>query len=157
MTLPRRLGGSAVLAAGAVLFSIGLVWAAASAASASFTSAARGGLAGAGEVFRVGGVVLLMGWAGWFRRSLTPMILVGMALGVEVGLDAPGSAVSLHFLSDIFLRLVKTIVSPLILVTLISGIAGHGDLKSVGRMGWKSLLYFEVLTTVAPWVRKTWR
>lgn len=98
---------------------------------------------------RAFGVVLLVVWAGGFRRTLTPMILAGMALGVALGLDAPQVAISLHFLSDIFLRLVKTVVAPLILVTLISGIAGHGDLKSVGRMGWKSLLYFEVLTTVA--------
>ena len=48
-----------------------------------------------------------------------------------------------------FLRLIKTIVAPLILTSLITGIAGHGDLKQVGRMGVKSLVYFEVLTTLA--------
>ena len=104
---------------------------------------------GLGLVLRVSGVSLLCGWALFVRRGLTPMILAGMVLGVVLGLDAPRAAVSLHFVSDIFLRLVKTVVAPLILVTLISGIAGHGDLKSVGRMGWKSLLYFEVLTTAA--------
>jgi proton glutamate symport protein len=52
-------------------------------------------------------------------------------------------------LSDIFLRLIRTIVAPLILATLIVGIAGHGDLKSVGRMGLKALVYFEVVTTLA--------
>ncbi len=98
---------------------------------------------------RVLGCALLLYWAGWVRRSLTPLILVAMVAGIELGLDAPVVAMTAHFVSDIFLRLVKTIVAPLILVTLISGIAGHGDLKSVGRMGWKSLVYFEALTTVA--------
>lgn len=98
---------------------------------------------------RVAAVVLLVVWAAFVRRKLTPWIMVAMVAGVEIGLDAPGFAVGSHFLSDIFLRLVKTIVAPLILATLVSGIASHGDLKSVGRMGWKSLLYFEVLTTIA--------
>lgn len=102
-----------------------------------------------GTSLRVFAVLLLAVWAGWLRRSLTPWIVVAMVAGVEIGLDAPAFAIGSHFLSDIFLRLVKTIVAPLILATLVSGIAGHGDLKSVGRMGWKSLLYFEVLTTVA--------
>jgi len=83
------------------------------------------------------------------RKSLTPWIFVAMLMGAELGFDAPKFAVSLRFLSDIFLRLIKTIVAPLILATLITGIAGHGDLKSVGRMGLKSLIYFEVLTTLA--------
>lgn len=83
------------------------------------------------------------------RRTLTPWIFVAMIAGAELGFDAPRFAVSLRFLSDIFLRLIKTIVAPLILATLITGIAGHGDLKSVGRMGIKSLIYFEVLTTLA--------
>ena len=56
---------------------------------------------------------------------------------------------NLRVFSDIFLRLIKTIVAPLILATLVTGIAGHGDLKQVGRMGVKSLVYFEVLTTLA--------
>lgn len=102
-----------------------------------------------GAALRVSGVVLLVGWASFLRRRLTPWIVVGMIAGVELGFDAPSLAIGSHFLSNIFLRLVKTIVAPLILATLISGIAGHGDLKAVGRMGWKSILYFEVLTTVA--------
>ncbi len=83
------------------------------------------------------------------RRTLTPWIFVAMVAGAEIGFDAPEFAVQLRVFSDIFLRLIKTIVAPLILVTLITGIAGHGDLKSVGRMGVKSLIYFEVLTTLA--------
>src|ERR1700760_1200398 len=83
------------------------------------------------------------------RRSLTPWIFVAMVAGAELGFDAPSLAVNLRVFSDIFLRLIKTIVAPLILATLVTGIAGHGDLKSVGRMGIKSLVYFEVVTTLA--------
>jgi proton glutamate symport protein len=83
------------------------------------------------------------------RRSLTPWIFVAMIAGAELGFDAPALAVNLRVFSDIFLRLIKTIVAPLIFATLVTGIAGHGDLKSVGRMGIKSLIYFEVITTVA--------
>ena len=72
-----------------------------------------------------------------------------MVAGIEIGLDAPGIAVQLRVFSDVFLRLIKTIVAPLILATLITGIAGHGDLKGVGRMGLKALVYFEVATTLA--------
>lgn len=135
-----------VLAIGLVLFLSGMILIPAVTGNAG---AAHGLLQNGGVAARVAGAVLLVVWAGWFRRSLTPLILAGMAVGVEAGLDAPSIAISLHFVSDIFLRLVKTVVAPLILVTLISGIAGHGDLKSVGRMGLKSLVYFEVLTTVA--------
>jgi len=83
------------------------------------------------------------------RRSLTPWIFVAMVAGAELGFDAPQVAVQLRVFSDIFLRLIKTIVAPLILATLIVGIAGHGDLKGVGRMGIKALVYFEVVTTLA--------
>jgi proton glutamate symport protein len=83
------------------------------------------------------------------RRTITPWIFVAMLAGGEIGFDAPAVAIHLRVFSDIFLRLIKTIVAPLILVTLITGIAGHGDLKSVGRMGIRSLIYFEVVTTLA--------
>ena len=93
--------------------------------------------------------VLLLSVFAWRRRSVTPWIFVAMVAGTELGIDAPAFAISLRVFSDIFLRLIKTIVAPLVLVTLITGIAGHGDLKSVGRMGLKSLIYFEVVTTLA--------
>jgi proton glutamate symport protein len=94
------------------------------------------------------GVALLMVFA-VRRKSLTPWIFVAMVAGAEFGFDAPHVAVQLRVLSDIFLRLIRTIVAPLILATLIVGIAGHGDLKGVGRMGFKALVYFEVVTTLA--------
>lgn len=84
-----------------------------------------------------------------YKRSLTTWILVAMAIGVEIGLDFPAFSQNLSFLSKIFLRLVKTIVAPLLFATLVVGIASHANLKQVGRMGWKSLVYFEVVTTIA--------
>jgi proton glutamate symport protein len=82
-------------------------------------------------------------------NPLTAWILWSMLAGIELGLDAPAVALQTHVLSDTFLRLIKTIVAPLILGTLITGIAAHGSLKEVGRLGIKSLIYFEVLTTIA--------
>ncbi len=101
-----------------------------------------------GIILRCLAIVLLALFA-FQRRSLTPWIFVAMVAGAELGFDAPALATSLRVFSDIFLRLIKTIVAPLILATLVTGIAGHGDLKSVGRMGIKSLIYFEVVTTLA--------
>lgn len=83
------------------------------------------------------------------KRSLTTSILVAMLIGTEIGYDFPEVAVNLSFLRKIFLQLIKTIIAPLLFATLVTGIAGHSNLKQVGRMGWKSLLYFEVVTTFA--------
>lgn len=83
------------------------------------------------------------------KRSLTTWILVSMLLGIEIGLDFPVFSQNLKVLSQIFLRLVKTIIAPILFSTLVVGIAGHSSLKQVGRMGWKSILYFEVVTTIA--------
>jgi proton glutamate symport protein len=93
--------------------------------------------------------VVLLAVSAFQRRGLTAWIFVAMVAGVEFGFDAPAAAVHLRVFSDIFLRLIKTIVAPLILATLIVGIAGHGDLKGVGRIGLKALVYFEVVTTLA--------
>ncbi|NII27447.1 cation:dicarboxylase symporter family transporter [Pseudoflavitalea sp. X16] len=83
------------------------------------------------------------------RRSLTTWILVSMVIGIGIGLDFPAFAQNLRFLSQIFLRMVKTIIAPILFATLVVGIAGHSNLKQVGRMGWKSILYFEIVTTLA--------
>jgi len=72
-----------------------------------------------------------------------------MLLGGEIGLDWPQFAEHLRVFSEIFLRLIKVIVAPLIFGTLVTGIAGHGNLRGVGRIGLKSLIYFEVVTTLA--------
>jgi proton glutamate symport protein len=83
------------------------------------------------------------------RRSLTTWILVAMVVGAEVGHDFPDLGISLRFLSQLFLRLIRTIVAPLIFATLVVGIAGHSNLRQVGRMGVKALVYFEIVTTLA--------
>ncbi|HKC39089.1 MAG TPA: cation:dicarboxylase symporter family transporter [Gemmatimonadales bacterium] len=83
------------------------------------------------------------------RRSLTAWILVAMLIGAEIGYDWPAVGRSARLLSQIFLRLIKTIIAPLLFATLVVGIAGHSNLKQVGRMGIKALLYFEVVTTIA--------
>jgi len=83
------------------------------------------------------------------RRSLTAWILLSMVIGAEVGHDFQSVAVELRFLSQIFLRLITTIVAPLLFATLVVGIAGHSNLRQVGRMGVRALIYFEVVTTFA--------
>ncbi|AHF14623.1 dicarboxylate/amino acid:cation symporter [Niabella soli] len=93
----------------------------------------------------LGSFVLL----GCYKRSLTTWIFISMAIGIEIGVDFPAFSQNLKFLSTIFLRLIKTIVAPLLFSTLVVGIASHSNLKQVGRMGWKSILYFEVVTSFA--------
>src|SRR5688572_25566647 len=83
------------------------------------------------------------------RRSLTVWILVSMVVGAEIGHDFPAAAMGLRVLAQIFLRLIRTIVAPLLFATLVVGIAGHSNLRQVGRMGLKALIYFEVVTTLA--------
>lgn len=86
---------------------------------------------------------------GFHKKTLTAWILISMVVGAEIGHDFGEFAINLQVLSKIFLKMIKTIVAPLLFGTLVYGIAGHSDLKQVGRMGWKSLVYFEVVTTIA--------
>ena len=101
-----------------------------------------------GQVLRWLGIVLIAASA-VRRRSLTSWILVGLLAGAELGHDAPVIALKLQFLGAIFLRLIKVIIAPLLFGTLVVGIAGHADLKKVGRLGIKSLIYFEIVSTIA--------
>jgi proton glutamate symport protein len=91
----------------------------------------------------------MFAWYSMRRQSLTVWIMFAILIGAELGVDDPTFAVGLRVVSDIFLRLIKTIIAPLILGTLITGIAGHGTLRVVGRLALKSLLYFEVVSTLA--------
>jgi proton glutamate symport protein len=93
-------------------------------------------------------LLMLVGYA-YLKRSLTTWILISMILGAAFGHDLPSVAMNLNVISQVFLRLIKTIIAPLLFATIVVGIAGHSDLKQVGRMGWKSLLYFEVVSTLA--------
>src|SRR5664279_3217009 len=99
-------------------------------------------------IFRILTVIFLFGYA-IRKRSLTTWILVCMVAGAEFGYDIPEVAKKLQVLSDIFLRMIKTIIAPLLFSTLVVGIAGHANIKQIGRMGWKSLLYFEIVSTFA--------
>lgn len=83
------------------------------------------------------------------RKKLSLWIFTAMLIGVEVGIDFPLVAKSMSKFSDIFLRLIKTLVAPLLFATLVVGIAGHSNLKQVGRIGLKSIIYFEIVTTFA--------
>jgi len=84
--------------------------------------------------------------------GLTAWIFIGMAVGLALGIFAPQFAVQLAPISNIFLRLIKSIIAPLIFGALVYGIAGAGDIKQMGRIGLKAIIYFEVLTTLALFV-----
>ena len=86
---------------------------------------------------------------GCFRRTLTAWIFIAMLVGATVGHDFPNAATNLRVLALIFLRLIKTIIAPLIFGTLVVGIAGHSNLRQVGRLGLRSIIYFEIVTTIA--------
>ena len=84
------------------------------------------------------------------RPSLTAWILIGMVAGVAFGASLlPAFAKQLGLLSTIFLRLIHSIIAPLIFATLVYGIAGTGSVKNMGRIGGKAILYFEIVTTLA--------
>src|SRR4029078_1901420 len=83
------------------------------------------------------------------RPKVTTQIFVGLLLGIAVGYLWPAFGVAIRPLADAFLRLIKMIVAPLLFSTLVIGIAGAGDLKSLGRIGLKAIVYFEVATTIA--------
>ena len=99
-------------------------------------------------VSRWASMALLVGYA-FLKKSLTTWILISMVLGAEFGHDMPSVAIHLNLFSKIFLNMVKTIIAPLLFATLVVGIAGHSNLKQVGRMGWKSIVYFELVSTIA--------
>jgi proton glutamate symport protein len=81
-------------------------------------------------------------------RSLLVWTFYSMAAGAELGADAPHFAAQTHFIGEIFLRLIRMIVAPLIFGGIVTGIAGHGELRGVGRVALKSIVYFEVVTTL---------
>ena len=82
-------------------------------------------------------------------KSLFAQVVAGLVLGVALGMAAPDYAVGLKFFSDAFLKLISMIVAPIVFCVVVHGIAGARDLKKVGRVGGKALLYFEATTTVA--------
>src|SRR3954470_15274992 len=83
------------------------------------------------------------------RPSLTVWILIALVAGIAFGAILPGPAKQMAILGTIFLRLIKSIIAPLLFGTLVCGIAGTGSVKTMGRIGGKALLYFEIVTTLA--------
>jgi proton glutamate symport protein len=84
------------------------------------------------------------------RPSLTQTILLAMLVGVLIGHFFPDFSQQLKPLSTMFLRMIKSVIAPIIFATLVMGIAGHGDdMKRVGRLAFKSIIYFEIVTTIA--------
>ncbi|MEJ1975075.1 MAG: cation:dicarboxylase symporter family transporter [Acetobacteraceae bacterium] len=84
-----------------------------------------------------------------FHRRPSVQIGVAILLGIALGFAAPSIAVPMKVLGDIFLRLIKTIVAPLVFLNVVLGIVSAGDLKRVGKIGLRSLIYFEVVSTIA--------
>jgi proton glutamate symport protein len=94
--------------------------------------------------------VISAAWSFLRRRTLTQWILFGMVVGAVLGWAAPDFSVSLQPASTLFLRMIKSIIVPLIFSTLVGGIAGHGDdLRKVGRLALRAIIYFEAVTTLA--------
>src|SRR5689334_24906010 len=83
------------------------------------------------------------------QPSLTVWILIALVAGIAFGALFPGPAKEFGLLGAIFLRLIKSIIAPLIFATLVVGIAGTGSIKTMGRIGGKAILYFEIVTTLA--------
>ena len=83
------------------------------------------------------------------KIKLTSLIFIALILGILVGWLAPDFARKMHVLAEVFLRMVKMIIAPLLFATLVIGIAGHDDAKGIGRLGLKTIAYFEVVTTFA--------
>ena len=134
-TPPRRRYGFALPVAALLLFAAGLVAAGLHVAS------------GPAIALRWAAIGLLIPFA-FRRRSLLVWTFLAMLAGAELGVDAPGIAAQSHFVADIFLRLIRMIVAPLIFGGIVTGIAGHNELKSVGRVALKSIIFFEVATTL---------
>ena len=83
------------------------------------------------------------------KSRLTLYIFIALVLGILTGWFFPESGLKLHALADAFLRMVKMIIAPLLFSTLVVGIAGHGNIKQLGKIGVKTIIYFEIVTTIA--------
>src|SRR3954447_8930681 len=82
-------------------------------------------------------------------NNLTFRVLVAIALGVVLGIVSPDTAKAMRPLGDTFVNLVKMVIAPIIFLTIVLGIANMADLKKVGKVGAKALIYFEIVTTFA--------
>jgi proton glutamate symport protein len=101
----------------------------------------------AGIALRVAAIALLL-WSGLRRPSMIFWTFLAMLSGVELGFDSPSIAMQTHFLGDLFLRLIRMIIAPLLFASITTGISGHNSLRGIGRVAVKVLIYFEVVTTM---------
>jgi hypothetical protein len=85
----------------------------------------------------------------WCSRSIFLQVVLGLMLGIVCGLTLPEYSAQLKPLGDGFIKLIKMLIGLIVFCVVVSGISGAGDLKKVGRIGLKSVIYFEVLTTIA--------
>ena len=82
-------------------------------------------------------------------KNLTVQVIVAIILGVIVGAIWPVFGASLKILADLFIKLIKMLIAPIIFLTVVVGIGGMGDMKKVGKIGGKALIYFEIVSTIA--------
>ncbi|MBD0383337.1 dicarboxylate/amino acid:cation symporter [Paenibacillus sedimenti] len=83
------------------------------------------------------------------RKNLTIQVLIAIVLGIAFGQFFPSQAAELKILSDVFIKMIKMVIAPIVFFTIVIGFAGMGDMKKIGRIGGKALLYFEIITTFA--------
>jgi proton glutamate symport protein len=100
-----------------------------------------------GGILRWIGIAIFLGLA-VLQPSLLRWTVLAMLAGVELGIDAPRAAMQTHLLAELFLRLIRMIVAPLLFATITTGIAGHTQLRSLGRVALKAFVFFEVVTTL---------
>lgn len=84
-----------------------------------------------------------------YLKVLYVQVLIGIVLGVLVGYLSPAFAPTAKLISDTFINMIRMVIAPVIFFTIVSGVAGAGDMRKVGRVGGKALIYFEVVTTLA--------
>jgi aerobic C4-dicarboxylate transport protein len=82
-------------------------------------------------------------------KNLTFQVLFAIALGIVVGIILPAQADNLKILGDLFIKMIKMVIAPIVFFTIVIGFANMGDMKKIGRIGGKALLYFEIVTTFA--------
>ena len=84
-----------------------------------------------------------------FLKNLTVQVVIAIILGIIVGAIWPEFGASLKILADLFIKLIKMLIAPIIFLTVVIGIGGMGDMKKVGKIGGKALIYFEIVSTIA--------
>src|SRR4029079_16555295 len=84
-----------------------------------------------------------------YLKVLYVQVLIGIVLGVLAGWLFSSFAPASKIISDTFINMIRMVIAPVIFFTIVSGIAGAGDMKKVGRLGLKALIYFEVVSTIA--------